>query len=194
MRVTPQSKHTWDSPPRNPTFQIQDMFCSRGLSNWDLPPIQQSAYKACIYFIFFQTAFSEWHTFPDMLPLIMLKKNKLARGHCSNSRDVNTGEYQIKHPRDTRKMKFFPIKKKTSSVPSPFTPTPLINKGYKLFTCKQLEKERLQLQATGEDSSGSTGHEKRGKGGAALPLHTQAERTWSSYSWTLQGLLHPSPI
>lgn len=57
---------------------------------------------------------------------------------------------------------------------------------YKLFTCKQLEQEQLQLQATREDSAGSTGCEKKGQGGAELPLHAEEP---GLYTLPLQGLL-----
>lgn len=147
-----------------------------GLSNSSLPPIQQSSWKACQYFILFQLStfqsdvlFHLYFTFIDLYQC--WNKTSWQERQCSKSGDVIT-DYQIKYPRAPRKISA--VRRKQEFYSPPPIPTSLINKVYALFTCKQSVQEQLQLQATWEDS---TGHEDKRKGGAPPPLHMGYSRS-----------------
>lgn len=124
-RSTYQSKKRWDS------YGIINMgfllpLCSMGLSNSSLPPIQQSSWKACQYFIFFQLStfqsdilFQLYFTFIDLYQC--WNKTSWQERQCSKSGDVIT-DYQIKYPRAPRKIEYLPTQKKTRVLsPSPHT-------------------------------------------------------------------------
>lgn len=161
------------------------MFCSRGLSNQHFPPIQQFAYKACKYFIFFQIPLKKAIRFSRYTPpSSVAKQNILARRAMFKIWRCQHWRLSNKTPQGSKKNKI-PSHSEDEFCHLPPTPTPLLNKVYKLFTCKQLEQEQLQLQATREDSAGSTGREKKGQGGAELPLHSKEP---GLYTLPLQAL------